>query len=98
MEATCHTSRERKSKSLDKIKKESKMRKGHVAWRRWEEISHLNQVGSIRWGEGKRRERKRKKKKKGVRSSTFSLRFTEIVLSVFVGARNKVRLREESFA
>ena len=33
MEAMCHTPRERKSKSLDKIKKE-KMRKGHVARRK----------------------------------------------------------------
>ena len=45
--------------------------------------------------EGKR---KRKKKKRGMRSSTFSLGFTEIGLSVFVGARGKVHPRDESFA
>ena len=45
----------------------------------------------------KKREKKRNKKKRGVRSSTFSLRFTEIGPSVFVGARGKVRLRDESF-
>ena len=40
------------------------MRRRHVANRRWEETSHLNQVGIIRWGEGKMRERKRKESKK----------------------------------
>ena len=72
----------------------------------WEEVSHLNQVGTIRWGRRKMRERKRKKKrgnkrkkkKRGVRSSTFSLRFTEIEPSFFVGARGKVHLRGKSFA
>ena len=43
----------------------------------WEEISHLNQVGSDSMGEnekgGKEKEKKRKKKESGVRSSTFSL-------------------------
>ena len=53
--------------------------------------------------EGKRKKRKRKKKKRknkesGVRSSTFSLRSMEIRPSVFVGARGKVHLRDESFA
>ena len=49
---------------------------------------------------GKRRERKRKgkkkrkRKKRGVRSSTFSLGFTKIELSVFVGTRGKVQLRD----
>ena len=47
--------------------------------------------------EGKK-EKEREKKKRGVRSSTFSLGFTEIRSSVFVGARSKVRLRDESFA
>ena len=70
---------------------------------RWEEISHLNKVGSIRWGrkknEGKKKtEKKRKKKEKGVRSSTFSLKFTEIGSSVFIKARGKVHLRDESFS
>ena len=70
---------------------------------RWEEISHLNQVDQIRWerrkNEGKKKkEKKRKKKESGVRSSTFSLRFTEIESLVFVKARGKVHLRDESFA
>ena len=51
---------------------------------------------------GKEKEKKNKEKKRmkkrGVRSSTFSLRFTEIRPSVFVGARGKVHLRNESFA
>ena len=38
------------------------------------------------------------KRERGVRSSTFSLRFTEIGPSIFVGARGKVYLRDESFA
>ena len=63
MEAMCHTLRGRKSKSVDKIKKKKKqMRKGHVARKRWEEISHLNQVDQFGGREGKKkRERKRKK-------------------------------------
>ena len=40
------------------------MRKGHVARRRWEEISHLNQVDEFSGEREKIRERKRKKKKK----------------------------------
>ena len=49
------------------------MRKGHVARRRWEEISHLNQVGTIqrkrRKNEGKKKkEKKREKKEKKGRS------------------------------
>ena len=51
---------------------------------------------------GKIRKRKREKEKKekesGVRSSTFSLRSTEIRLSVFIGAKDKVHLRNERFA
>ena len=58
------------------------------------ESSWVNSVGE----KGKMRERKRKKKKRGVRSSTFSLRFTEIGPSAFVGAKGKVHLRDESFA
>ena len=46
--------------------------------------------------EGKRGKR-REKKRRGVRSSTFSLEFPEIGLSVFVGARGKVLLRGKSF-
>ena len=63
MEAMCHTLRGRKSKSLDKIKKKKKkqMRKGHVARRRWEEISHLNQVDQFGGREGKKKEGKKKK-------------------------------------
>ena len=50
MEVMCHTPRERKSKSLDKIKKEKNRRD---IWQegRWEEVSHLNQVGSYSVGE-----------------------------------------------
>ena len=47
--------------------------------------------------EKKKKEKKRKKKESGVRSSTFSLRSTEIGPSVFVGARGKVHLCDESF-
>ena len=41
------------------------------------------------------RERERKKGKRGFR---FSLRSTEIGPSIFIGARDKVHLRKESFA
>ena len=62
------------------------------------ESSWDNSVGE----KGKRRERKKKEKKKrkkrGVRSSTFSLGFTEIEPSVFVEVRGKVQLCDESFA
>ena len=69
---------------------------------RWEEISHLNQVDQIRWerrkNEGKKKkEKKRKKRENEVRGSTFSLRFTEIEPSVFVGVRGKVHLHDKSF-
>ena len=74
-------------------------------WRggKWEEISHLNQVNQIRWerrkNKGKKKkENKRKKKESGVRSSTFSLRSTEIGPSVFVEVRCKVHLHDESSA
>ena len=65
---------------------------------RWEEISHFNQVGSDLEERRKNREKKRKKKKSGVRSSTFSLRSTEIGPSIFVRVRGKVHLRDEGFA
>ena len=73
-----------------------------MAWRRWEEISHLNQVeinsvGRRKRERKKKREKKRNKKKRGVRSSTFSLIFKEIGPSVFVGARGKICLCDESF-
>ena len=38
------------------------------------------------------------RKESGVRNSTLSLRSTKIGPSVFVGARGKVHLRDESFA
>ena len=103
MEAMCHTLRGRKSKSLDKIKKESKWGRDMWQGERWEEISHLNQVGTIRSerrkNDGKKnKEKKRKKNERGVRSSTFSLRFTEIEPSVFIGVGGKIHLRDESFA
>ena len=44
------------------------MRKGHVARRRWEEISHLNQVGINSVG---RRKNKGKKKKRGLNTEIF---------------------------
>ena len=69
---------------------------------RWGEFPTLNKWDQIRWREGKRRERKREKKRKKkesrVRNSTLSLRSTEIGLSIFVGARGKVHLCDESFA
>ena len=46
----------------------------------------------------KRKEKKRKRKKRGVRRSTFSIGFTKIGLSVFIGTRGKVQLQDESFA
>ena len=46
---------------------------------------------------GEKGKKEGKKKKRGVRSSTFSLRFTKIEPSVFVGARGKVHLHDESF-
>ena len=63
----------------------------------------LEQIGTIRWGEGKGGKKKKKemkieKKIRGVRSSSLSLDFTEIGPSVFVGASDKVLLRDESFA
>ena len=60
--------------------------------------------GGERKNEGKKKkkrgkkEKKRKKKRRGVRSSTFSLGFTEIGPSNFVRARGKFQLRDESFA
>ena len=39
------------------------MRKGYVVRRMWEEISHLNQVWTIRW-ERRKNEGKKKKEKK----------------------------------
>ena len=47
---------------------------------------------------GKRRKRSRERKKKGKGVFRFSLRFMEIGLLVFVGARDKVHLRDESYA
>ena len=44
------------------------------------------------------RKEKRKQKKRGVRSSTFSLRFKEIESLVFIEARGKVHLHDKSFA
>ena len=57
------------------------------------ESSWKNLVGEKEKG-GKEKE---KKKESGMRSSTFSLGSTEIGLSVFVGARGKVHLRNKSF-
>ena len=87
----------------DKVRERKPMRKGHVAregGRRlplelcW--IKFDGEKGKKR--ERKRKEKKRKKKKRRVRSSTLSLGFTEIGSSVFVGARDKVHQRDESFA
>ena len=64
-------------------------------------MSKLDHFGGERKIGGKK-EKKRKKRKergrKGVRRSNFSLDSTEIGLSVFVEARDKVCLRDESFA
>ena len=79
-----------------------------MARRRWEGTfpldSSWNNSVERRENEGKKkrkkkreRKRKKKKKKRGVRSSTFSLGFTEIGPSVFVRARGKVYLSDESF-
>ena len=60
MEAMCHTPRERKSKFLIR----SRMRaneEGTCGKERWDEISHLNQVGTIRWGEKKKRGKEKEK-------------------------------------
>ena len=47
--------------------------------------------------QGRERKKKKQKRERGVRSSTFSLRFMEIRPPVFVGVRGKVHLRDESF-
>ena len=66
MEVMCHTLRERKSNSLDKMKKEDKeikkMRNGHVARRKVGGNFPL-ELSWMRFSrrEGKRRKRKRKK-------------------------------------
>ena len=67
-----------------------------------EETSHLNcwtKSGGERNKEGKRKrkEKKRKNNRRGVRSSIFSLDFMEIGLSVFVEARDKFLIHDESF-
>ena len=92
---------------LDKIKKENKERKNEEGTCGKEEggrkFPTLIKLDQIRWGEeekgGKEKERKEKKEKEcRVRSSTFSLRSTEIGLSIFVGTRGKVHLIDVSFA
>ena len=62
------------------------------------ELSGSNLVGEKENEGKKKKEMKRKNKESGVRSSTLSLRFTEIEPSVFVGVRGKVHLCDESFA
>ena len=42
--------------------------------------------------------REEKEREREVRRFTFSVRFTKIELSVFVGTRGKVHLRDKSFA
>ena len=49
-------------------------------------------------GEKEKGGKEKKKKESGMRSSTFSLGSTEIGPSIFIGARGKVHLRNESFA
>ena len=69
MEAMCHTPRERKSKSLDKVRerktknKEKKLRKGHVTRRKVGGNFPLESSWRFGGGEGKMRERKRNKRK-----------------------------------
>ena len=103
MEVMCHNLKGRKSKSLDKgcsvererAKREKgkeskeKKEKGKKGQKGKREVIFLV-FGLVYEGEQKR--------ERGVRSSTFSLRFTEIGPSIFVGARGKVYLRDESFA
>ena len=75
---------ERKSQTEENLRKfPTLMKWDHIRWRE-EKI------------EGKKK--KRKKKECGVRSSTFSLRSTEIRPSSFIRGRGKVHLRNESFA
>ena len=52
----------------------------------------------MRKEEKREKDKKRKKNRRGVRGSSFSLDFTEIEPRVFVGARDKVLLHDESFA
>ena len=87
MEVMCHSPRGRKSKSLDKIKKE-KMRERHVARRKVRGNFPLESSGSNSVGEKEKKgkEKKIKKKENGARCSTLFLRFTEIEPSIFVGA------------
>ena len=70
------------------------MRKGHVAregGRRFPNWIKLGQLG------GEKGKKEGKKKRRGMRSSTLSLGFTKVGLSVFVGARGKVHLHDETF-
>ena len=58
----------------------------------------LESSESIRWERKEKGGKKKKEKKRAMRSSTFSLRFTEIGPSVFIGVTGKVHLFYESFA
>ena len=68
----------------------------------------LEWLDQILWKEGekvrkrekkrkRRKDKKKKKKRRGVRSSSFSLNFTEIGPLVLVGARGKVGPHNESY-
>ena len=72
MEVMFHTPKERKSKSLDNIKKEykeKKMRKGHVARRKMGrnlplELSWMRFSGrEVKWRKRKRKKRKERRRK-----------------------------------
>ena len=91
---------------FDKIKKENKERKNEEGTCGKEEggrkFPTLTKLDQIRWRrrkeEEKEKERKEKKEKESrVRSSTFSLSSTKIGPSIFVGAKGKVHLCDESF-
>ena len=61
------------------------------------ESSESNPMERGKNEEKKNKYKNKKRKKRGVRSSTFSLGFTEIGSTVFIGARDKVHPRDESF-
>ena len=100
MEAMCHNPRERKSKSW----------KRGVRWREKREKGKVSKENKEKERKGKKGKggkyifawfwyciREERERERGVRSSTFSLRFMEIEPSIFVGTRDKVHIHDESF-
>ena len=99
MEAMRHTPRERKSKSLDnECLMEKEMERKKEKKRKIRKIRAKREKGnSIFAGFWVLSMGRQQKWERGVRISTFSKIFTEIRLSIFVGARGKVHLCNESF-